>query len=243
MDGLHLVRILVFEDQTKWIARTQVHGGSRHSKSLLLHEMHTLAVIRERTKIPVPKVLGYEINQEKIWRAFMIMEFIPGSTAMDAFGGWDTHHGEIHPEHKAKFCNDIAHIQVAPILLSPSKQPDNQAAMTSIRFPKIGMISKRADGAYYMDAIPGLGGPFDTAEQYFEAWAINAKFPMEDTEMRSQLPLDIAEEIIRSIKEFLTDSKRNNQQYLFLKGLFHSTIPTSTTAMLSLTSHTTFYQL
>lgn len=95
MGALHLVRLLIFEDGTRWIARIQLHEETRYSKHLLLYEKSTLSVIRERTDIPVPKVMGYDACQERIGRAFMIMEFIPGSTAMDAFGGSQTHGGEI----------------------------------------------------------------------------------------------------------------------------------------------------
>lgn len=59
-----------------------------------------------------------------------------------------------------------------------------QVAISSIRFPKIGMITKR-DGQYDIDPIPDLGGPFDTAVEYLEAWGKNTKFPLTEDEMRS----------------------------------------------------------
>lgn len=71
--------------------------------------------------------------------------------------------------------------------------------MTSIRFPKIGMISLRVNGSYDIDPIPGLGGPFESAQDYFIAWADNAKFPMGEIVIRSQLPPYMADEIILSI--------------------------------------------
>lgn len=77
--------------------------------------------------------------------------------------------------------------------------------MTSIRFPKIGVISQRENGSYDIDPIPGLGGPFSTAQDYFLAWADNVEFPMGEALIRvqlSQLPVDMAEEIILSIQKF-----------------------------------------
>ena len=112
MGGLHLVRVLALEDGTKWVARIELHEQTSESRTLFLSEKHTLCLIREKTDIPVPRVFGYDSSPDRIGRAFMIMEFIPGSTAMDAFGGPDFHGGKIPLQHKAKFHRDIAYIQV-----------------------------------------------------------------------------------------------------------------------------------
>ncbi|KAJ5471545.1 hypothetical protein N7530_008902, partial [Penicillium desertorum] len=205
MGGVHLVRLLVFEDDTKWVARIQLHQETQYSKSLLLSEKDTLSIVQEQTDIPVPRVIGYDECQERIGRAFMIMDFIPGSTAMNAFGGPQIHGGEIPLRHKAKFHSDIAHIQ---------------ATMTSIRFPKIGMITLRANGSYDIDPIPGLGGPFETAQDYFMAWADNAKFPMGETTIRSQLPSHMADEIILSIQQFPSRLKDAARALPLSKGPF-----------------------
>lgn len=110
--GLHLVRLLSFNDDTTWIARIQLHECTPSSRKHLFHEIHTLSIIREQTDIPVPEVFGYDSSGEIIGRAFMIMEFIPGSTAMDSFGGWKVHNGEIPSEYKESFLWDTARIQV-----------------------------------------------------------------------------------------------------------------------------------
>lgn len=112
MGGLHLVRLLAFEDGTRWVARIRLHEATSESRNLFISETHTLCLIRERRSIPVPRVLGYDVCPDRIGRAFMIMEFIPGSTAMNAFGGPQLHGGEIPLQHKAKFHRDIAYIQV-----------------------------------------------------------------------------------------------------------------------------------
>ncbi|CAI7594348.1 unnamed protein product [Penicillium pancosmium] len=136
------------------------------------------------------------------------MEFVPGSTAMDAFGGSQVHGGAIPQEYRAKFHEDIAKIQTN---------------MTSVRFPQIGMISQRENGNYDIDAIPGIGGPFGTAKDFFLAWADNAKFPMTDTLIRSQLsqlPLGMAEEIITSIHNFPLLFKEAVGRMSFREGPF-----------------------
>lgn len=74
--------------------------------------------------------------------------------------------------------------------------------MASIRFPKIGMITKRQDGSYDIDAIPGLGGPFETAAEYFHAWASSVKFPIREADIRAYVPPNMTDEIIASIQRF-----------------------------------------
>ncbi|KAI2786177.1 hypothetical protein POX_g08559 [Penicillium oxalicum] len=193
MGGVHLVRLLAFDDETKWVARIQLREATSDSKALLLSEIHTLSLIRAKSDIPVPRVFGYDICQERIGRAFMIMEFILGSTAMNAFCGHEVHAGEIPLRYKAKFHNDVAHIQ---------------ATMASIRFPKIGMISRLHDGSYDIGPIPGLGGPFESAQEYFTAWAENARFPTGEDTIRASVPPELANELILSIRQFPSQFKK-----------------------------------
>jgi hypothetical protein len=48
--------------------------------------------------------------------------------------------------------------------------------LTSLRLPKIGTIVRNRDGGYECGPLPGIGGPFDTATAFFEAWADSVKF-------------------------------------------------------------------
>lgn len=48
--------------------------------------------------------------------------------------------------------------------------------MTSLRLPKIGTIVRNHEGGYECGPLPGIGGPFDTATAFFEAWADSVKF-------------------------------------------------------------------
>jgi hypothetical protein len=49
----------------------------------------------------------------------MIMEFIPGDTAMDSFGGHRIHKGKTPPQFKAKFHAEMADIQVSSQRIFP----------------------------------------------------------------------------------------------------------------------------
>ncbi|KAJ5451682.1 Aminoglycoside phosphotransferase [Penicillium cf. griseofulvum] len=175
MCGLHLSRILEFNDGHKWIARIQLHELNNECKKRFLHE---------QVNVPVREVFGYETNPDLI-----------GRTDFTEQGDYN-----IPPKFKAKFCHEIAciHINLANPRTVSHNLTSNQAAMSTIRFPKIGMIAKRDDGTYEIEAIPGLGGPFDMAVEYFATRGEHTKFPLEEGYMRDHLPEEYADEIIAS---------------------------------------------
>jgi len=111
--GLHLIRLLEFDDKTEWITRIQLDEWTPDSEKRLLHELHILSILEERTNVPVPVVFDYDASGKIIGHAFMSMEFIPGSTGMDSFGGREVHGGEIPAEYKESFTQRIARIQVS----------------------------------------------------------------------------------------------------------------------------------
>lgn len=81
--------------------------------------------------------------------------------------------------------------------------------MTSLRLPKIGAIVRREDGGYETGPIPGIGGPFDTAAAFFEAWADKIKFKLDKetiTQMMQRGPVS-AEEVIKITDEFPSQIK------------------------------------
>ncbi|KAK7408621.1 hypothetical protein QQX98_009185 [Neonectria punicea] len=114
MGGLHIIRLLQFNDGARWVARIQLRSGSDESAKRLLHEVHTLSVIRERRRVPVPEVFGYESTiNNPVGVAFILMDFIPGDSAMDSSGGWHAHHGKIPSRYKSKFYHQVAQMQVS----------------------------------------------------------------------------------------------------------------------------------
>jgi hypothetical protein len=109
----HLVRLLEFEDKTRWIARIQMCKSTERLAKKLKSEVDAMALVRERTKIAVPRIFGYEIDDKNpTGVAFMLMEFLPGNVAIDADGGYETHHGVIPLQYRASFYNAIAQVQV-----------------------------------------------------------------------------------------------------------------------------------
>ncbi|TAQ84492.1 hypothetical protein B7494_g7189 [Chlorociboria aeruginascens] len=60
----------------------------------LEQEVHTGAVIRERSHIPITEVYAYETKCDNVVGVpFTIIELIPRDTAMDSSGGYTTHKG------------------------------------------------------------------------------------------------------------------------------------------------------
>jgi len=116
----------------------------------------------------------------------MLIEFVPGDTAMDSFSGWKVHRGATPAQFKGKFHAALADIQVE---------------MASVRFSKIGSIVRR-DGKFDVGPIPGLGGPFNTAQEYFEAWAKTAKFRYDEATIRPRTPAHLVDEILSAIWSF-----------------------------------------
>jgi len=57
------------------------------------------------------------------------------------------------------------------------------------------------DGTYQQGPIPGLGGPFDTATEFFKAWAAKVEFGMLDEQLRAASG-PYAAEIIPSVASF-----------------------------------------
>lgn len=76
--------------------------------------------------------------------------------------------------------------------------------MTSLRLAKIGTVIRNGDGGYEAGPLPGIGGPFETAAAFFEAWADAVKFKQDEktiTHMMQRGPIP-AEEMISIIDQF-----------------------------------------
>lgn len=74
--------------------------------------------------------------------------------------------------------------------------------MSKMQFPQIGtIIGINEDGTYQQGPIPGIGGPFDTATDYFIAWSMQAKFGIGEETLRKRSGL-YAAEIVPSVLSF-----------------------------------------
>ncbi|KAL4791729.1 hypothetical protein BDV19DRAFT_381332 [Aspergillus venezuelensis] len=171
--GGHLIRLISLHDSDQdsatkhddkhkeeiWIARIQLTPSTPESSARLRSEINTMNLIRSRSTIATPKIFGYSLSDEdsfNVGAALTLMDFLPGSSAVDAHGGWEAHHGRVPIERRKKFYTDVARIQVQ---------------LSSIRLPAIGSVIKNDDGEYGVGPIPSLGGPFNTANELLIASA------------------------------------------------------------------------
>lgn len=71
-----------------------------------------------------------------------------------------------------------------------------------VQLPKIGtIVAMNPDGTCQQGPIPGLGGPYNTATEYFKAWAAQAKFSMSNDQLRAASG-EYADEIVPSVSSF-----------------------------------------
>jgi hypothetical protein len=114
----HIIRLLRFKDSnTLWVVRIPITEKDTRLKaagsSRIQAEVDVMRLLYERTSIGIPRIFDYELTAENpIGFAFIIMEFLPGNVAMDAFGGWASHHGIIPFQHRHSFYLSVAKLQV-----------------------------------------------------------------------------------------------------------------------------------
>lgn len=114
-NGLHnLVRLLEFSDQTRWVARIHLRSSAADSRKLR-SEVDVMQLIRDRSNAPVARVFAYEVDgNNPIGVPFILMEFIPGNTGMDAAGGYEVHKGQIPLSHRQHFYRSVAKCHASP---------------------------------------------------------------------------------------------------------------------------------
>jgi len=62
-------------------------------------------------------------------------------------------------------------------------------------------MGKNPDGSYIQGPVPGLGGPYETAEEFFKAWAAKAEFGMPEERLAAACG-PFAAQIVPSVKSF-----------------------------------------
>jgi hypothetical protein len=124
--GVHLIRLLEFrekETNTQWIARIQLEPSTPEIATALEAEIAAMELIRSRNEagprggkpeiLVVPQIYGYKLDDANpVDAAFILMQFLPGSSAMDAAGGYDVHRGRVPVEWRSALYREMARIQV-----------------------------------------------------------------------------------------------------------------------------------
>ncbi|KAH7010899.1 uncharacterized protein B0I36DRAFT_268838 [Microdochium trichocladiopsis] len=183
----HMVRIIEAPDGARWLARLELPHvlGRQYCDDILVNkrnaEVNVVRLLQDRTDIPVPHIYALDLSPDNVVGApFVIFECLSGNSGMDI-------QMTIPRQHIAKVIRDLARIHVQ---------------LSQVRLPKIGSIMRlHADGTVELGPIAGVGGPFDTASQFFKAWAAATQFPRsaEDIQRASG---DYAKRILDSVSTF-----------------------------------------
>lgn len=88
-----------------------------------------------------------------------------------------------------------------------------------MRFSMIGCITETSDG-YSVGPIPGIGGPFETAADFFAQWATGAVFPLSKDQVKQRTPPEYLEEVWESLTGFPLQVAKFAKSYNFREGPF-----------------------
>ena len=107
-----LVRIINFASGTRWVAKVRIPSGKGEeydaSEFILQEEVNLMQLVKERTRVPVPKVFGYIADPDnEIGGSFMLIECLSGNAAIDLHN-----RTPMSPEQKKSFYDELAGIQV-----------------------------------------------------------------------------------------------------------------------------------
>ncbi|KAL5360791.1 hypothetical protein BJX96DRAFT_184803 [Aspergillus floccosus] len=216
----HLVRVVEFADHTRWVARLRMPSLTRNSDEapkpwyIMESEYRMICVVQRESKIPVPRVHIFEADHDSsVGAPFMLMDCLRGNAGIDLSMN-------LPSEHKLAVYSRMAETQVCTV-----------AALTrisimlifwltyidlfNIRLPKIGkVVGINEDGTYQQGPLPILGGPFDTAAEFFRAWASKAEFGLSKDRLRDAAG-PYADEIFSSQLDFKEWVKDNADQLSF----------------------------
>ncbi|KAI9037652.1 uncharacterized protein KD926_000138 [Aspergillus affinis] len=79
-----------------------------------------------------------------------------------------------------------------------------QIDMFNIRLPKTGKVVEiNDDGSYQLGPLPTVGGPFNTAADFFRAWSTKVEFGLSKDQLQNAAG-SYASEILSSVKAFRT---------------------------------------
>lgn len=109
MGGRHMVRRVIFQGGTRWIARVRITTPMNEDEGsrLLQREVDCIQLVKERTSVPIPTIFGYIASASNVIGApFMLMECLSGNVGVDLSGV------EIPAQYKASFHGEMARFQV-----------------------------------------------------------------------------------------------------------------------------------
>jgi aminoglycoside phosphotransferase (APT) family kinase protein len=111
----HMVRIVEFADEIRWVARLRMpplakSGSDEDALTTTMNcEFNAISLVRRNTTIPVPQIHAFEVKCGCSIRApFMLMDCLEGNVGMDL--GM-----KIPTEYKQAFLSSLAKIHVSKV--------------------------------------------------------------------------------------------------------------------------------
>ncbi|KAI9748299.1 MAG: hypothetical protein M4579_007262 [Chaenotheca gracillima] len=167
----NMVRHLVFQDGTSWIARLRMpsldsevrDSDVLESDQIIKVEVASMKFLRARTCIPVPTVHHWSLDKtNEIGAPYILMDYIDGTTAndlQDAKGCENESFGT--PEQDRTFREQMASIQVE---------------LASLKFDKIGSLYQDEESLkfYIGPDLATRKGPWESSTSYYADLAENA---------------------------------------------------------------------
>lgn len=105
-----LIRIVNFASGTCWVARiripTSIESRNNALEVILQDEVHIMHLVRERTRVPVPKMFGNIADpNNEVGVSFMLIECLSGNAAINLHN-----RTPMTPEQKKSFYDELAGI-------------------------------------------------------------------------------------------------------------------------------------
>ncbi|KAJ5956312.1 hypothetical protein N7501_010591, partial [Penicillium viridicatum] len=115
--------------------------SSTISSTKLENKVAIIQFIKEHSELLVPRVFAYKVNENNpVYIAFILIELLSGSVAIDALGSYDVYRSIIPKEYRQTFYYSIAKT-----------------------------IVQNRDSRYKCSPLPGIGSLFNIATEFFEA--------------------------------------------------------------------------
>ncbi|KEZ43661.1 hypothetical protein SAPIO_CDS4269 [Scedosporium apiospermum] len=158
-------------------------------------ELATMEFVRQNTNIPIPKVYGYDLNdQNTVGCPFSFLGYVHGNTAEEVARSFPGGHEGIPEQFEEKFWRQFAEVMIQ---------------LASVRMPKIGSITRdEADPTKYVvgPLVETNSGPYESAAEFYTHYplALGNKLRAEGEQADGQ------DEVLAAFRT-LSASFRNNE--------------------------------
>ncbi|KAF2756790.1 hypothetical protein EJ05DRAFT_539672 [Pseudovirgaria hyperparasitica] len=134
-----------FEDSVEWLVRFAVPGRVMDGDEKLRREVSVMHLLREKTKIPVPKVHAWGLSKDNALGLgpFIIMEYIPGGESLGHLWRESNEKRILRSDISERDLRTV-YRQIAGFYLELSK----------LEFPNVGSLSMKDDESIQADLGP-----------------------------------------------------------------------------------------